>query len=623
MERAGIDCSGDNPDIRDALSDQSDNLVAEALLKVDRRSRIGGQKSPEWFREKFRQGIGVAEEADMAARAICIARKIVLHPLCSRQEILRMCKQGMTCRRQRHALAAALHQLCTKRRLDVAQACAGGGQRRVSAQRAGRDAAGFCDVPEQAQVIKIRANHSILRILRILSPEYTDLCAVIRSLSSARHEVGGNTMDQDLLLSACLVTVVIGLWATALLPEYLVALIFFATVAMLRLAPPDVLFSGFSSAAFWLILSGFVLGTAIRKVGLADRVAGLLAGHLAGSWPRMVGGVVLLTYALAFVMPSNMGRIALLMPIVMAFADRVGLGPDSRGRTGLALAVGFGTFQLSASILPANVPNLVMTGAAESAYGFHLSYLTYLTLHAPVLGLLKGAALTLCISVLFPASPRALDDIPPPAPMTVAEWRLAGLLLVTLGLWMTDGVHRISPAWIGLAAACLCLIPRIGFLNGDEFAAGVNVRTCLYIAGILGLAAFVAQSGIGARIGTALVAFVPLDPASPMRNFGALVGLITSLNFVVTANGVPALYTPLAQSLASSSGFTLATVLMIQVIGYSTPLLPYQASPIVVAMGMAKVPARDGIKLCLMLAAITFLVLTPIDYVWFGWLGWI
>ena len=59
-------------------------------------------------------------------------------------------------------------------------------------------------------------------------------------------------MDQNLPLSACLVAVTIGLWATARLPDYLVALLFFAAVAVLRLAPADILFSGFSSAAFWL-----------------------------------------------------------------------------------------------------------------------------------------------------------------------------------------------------------------------------------------------------------------------------------------------------------------------------------------------------------------------------------
>ncbi|AZV93436.1 citrate transporter [Bordetella sp. J329] len=428
-------------------------------------------------------------------------------------------------------------------------------------------------------------------------------------------------MTAEAWTSAGIIVVTIGLWATARLPEYLVALLFFAAAAVLNLAPPDVLFSGFSSAAFWLVLSGFILGVAIRKVGLADRIARSLAGRLTGSWPRMVGGVVLLTYALAFVMPSNMGRIALLMPIVLALADRAGLAEGSRGRTALALAVGLGTFQLSASILPANVPNLVMSGAAESAYGIHLSYLPYLVLHAPVLGLLKGLALTACLCLLFPAKPCTVLRIEPGEPLSPAEKRLGALLLATLALWMADAVHGISPAWIGLSAACICLLPRIGFLTGDEFATGVNIRTCIYVAGILGLTALVNHSGLGTAMGNWLLHLLPLDPASPARSFGALIALSSALNFTVTANGVPALFTPLAKSMAEASGLPLLTILMVQVIGYATPLLPYQASPIVVAMGMGHVKTWDGIRLCLALAAVTFLVLLPLDYGWFKLLG--
>ncbi len=427
-----------------------------------------------------------------------------------------------------------------------------------------------------------------------------------------------------LLPPAALSAGTVALWATARLPEYLVALLFFAVAVVLHVAPAELVFSGFLSSAFWLVLSGFVLGVAIRKVGLADRAARLLASHLSGSWPRLVSGVVLLTYALAFVMPSNMGRIALLMPVVMALADQAGLAAGSRGRIGLALAVGFGTFQLSTSILPANVPNLVMAGAAETAYGVHfayLPYLPYLALHAPVLGVLKGMLLATCICLLFPTKPQQVGAATQAGPLTAAERRLGLLLLATLLLWTTDTLHDVQPAWVRLAAACICLLPRIGFITGDEFATGVNFRTCIYIAGILGLAALVARSGLGDRIGQALLAVAPLDPGAPFRSFASLVGITALLNFVVTANGVPALFTPLARTLADASGLPLLTVLMVQVIGYATPVLPYQASPIVVAMGMGQVPARDGLRLCLALAAITFALLVPLEYAWFALLG--
>ena len=424
-----------------------------------------------------------------------------------------------------------------------------------------------------------------------------------------------------LFLPSLIIGLTILLWATSLLPEFITALLFFTVAMAAKIAPPEVIFGGFASSAFWLVFSGFVLGIAIRKTGLADRAARALSARLTDSWLSMVASVVLLSYALAFVMPSNMGRIALLMPIVAAMASRAGIQESTRAWYGLALAVGFGTFQLSATILPANVPNLVMSGAAEGAYGIHLNYLPYLLLHTPVLGWLKGILLVALICWLFPGKPHPPRDCTPPVPMSGAEKRLSWLLAVVLTFWVTESWHGIGPAWTGLAAACVTLLPRVGFINGDEFATGVNLRTCIYVAGILGLAITVTQTGMGDAVGQALLKMMPLDPERPFASFLALTGITTALNFIMTANGVPALYTTFAQSFADATGFPLLSVIMIQVLGYSTPLLPYQASPIVVAMALGKVPAKAGMLLCLALAIASYLLLLPLDYAWYQLLG--
>ncbi|HEX5998936.1 MAG TPA: SLC13 family permease [Hyphomicrobiaceae bacterium] len=430
-------------------------------------------------------------------------------------------------------------------------------------------------------------------------------------------------MDGNLIVTAILIAVTIGLWATGWLPEYLTALLFFAAATILHVAPPAVIFSGFASAAFWLVLSGYVIGIAIAKTGLAIRVAGVLATHIAASYTRMVLGVVVLTYALAFVMPSNMGRIALLMPIVLALADRAGLGEGRTGRIGLALAVGFGTYQLSASILPANVPNLLMAGAIETSYGLHLAYVPYLVLHAPVIGLLKGTVVVAAILWLFRDRTEMNGKIEPVGPLTGPEKRLAVLLALTLGLWITDSLHGIQPAWVGLAAACICLLPRIGFVTAEDFASDVSHRTMFYIAGVLGLATLAAQSGLGSLIGNAVLKVAPLEASAPFTSYATIVGFSTLLNFAVTANGVPAIFTPLAQTFATATGFPLITVLMFQVLGFATPILPYQAAPIVLAMGIGRIPLAAATRLCLVVAAVTFLVLLPLDYGWMALLGWL
>ncbi|CAM3718908.1 SLC13 family permease [Salmonella enterica] len=428
-------------------------------------------------------------------------------------------------------------------------------------------------------------------------------------------------LSHPLFLPSLVVGITVLLWATSLLPEFITALLFFTVAMAAKIAPPDMIFGGFASSAFWLVFSGFVLGIAIRKTGLADRAARALSAKLTDSWLLMVSSVVLLSYALAFVMPSNMGRIALLMPIVAAMAKRAGIADGTRAWYGLALAVGFGTFQLSATILPANVPNLVMSGAAEGSYGIHLNYVPYLLLHTPILAWLKGAVLIALICWLFPGAPCTPREAEASAPMSRNEKRLAWMLTVVLMMWVTESWHGIGPAWTGLAAAVVTMLPRIGFISGDEFASGINIRACIYVAGILGLALTVTQTGIGNAVGETLLHVMPLDTQKPFTSFLALTGITTALNFIMTANGVPALYTTLAESFAAATGFPLLSVIMIQVLGYSTPILPYQASPIVVAMALGKVPAKAGMLLCLALAAVTYLVLLPLDYAWFRVLG--
>lgn len=429
-------------------------------------------------------------------------------------------------------------------------------------------------------------------------------------------------MSREAAGTAGLGLLVIGLWATGVVPEYLPALLFFLVAVLARLAPPATVFSGFASTAFWLVFAGVVIGMAVNRTGLGQRLAQRLTGWFGSRYGAVIVGLVAVGTLLAFVMPAALGRVMLLMPIAMAIADRFGFARGRNGRTGIALAAGMGCFVPAFGILTANVANLVLAGAAEQQYGLRLTYGTYLLLHFPVLGLGKAAAIAALILWFFPDR----STTPPPAPTRPAmkrdERRLAIVLALALAFWATDFAHQVSPAWVGLAAAVLCLFPPLGIMPQKAFA-DMNWGPVLYIAGILGFAALVAAPGLGDALAAGMMAVLPLDAAAPARGFATLAMAGMALSAVVTIPAVPAVLAPLADDFARAAGLPVETVLMVQVLSFSTLLFPYQGPPLVVAMALGEVRFADATKMTLALAAVTVLVLMPVDYLWWRLLGWV
>jgi len=419
-----------------------------------------------------------------------------------------------------------------------------------------------------------------------------------------------------------LVLTMLALWATGVLAEYLTAMIFFTAAILLHIAPPEVAFSGFASSAFWLIFSGLFVGIAVNETGLGDRLARrLLRLFPTGSYAGVVAGNAALGVAMAFIMPSATGRILLLLPIYSAIAERLGYAPGGKGYSGVVLSGLFATFFPAFAILPANIPNVVLIGAAE-ALGLPLpDFAGYLFLHFPVLGFLRVVLISVIVIVLYRAAPTAPpgDEAPLP-PMTRAEWRLGVILAVALALWCTDRLHGISPAWVGMMAAVACLLPGVGVLK-PEVVRKINTASLLYLAAIIGVGTLVSVSGIGRLAADGLLGLLPLEPGNPARNFGLLSTIAALTGVIASQPGIPAVLTPLARDFAAASGLPVATVLMTQVVGFSTVLMSFQAPAMAVAVQAMGLPTREANRLCLIVAAFSAALLWPLDYLWWTVLG--
>ena len=143
----------------------------------------------------------------------------------------------------------------------------------------------------------------------------------------------------------------------------------------------------------------------------------------------------------------------------------------------------------------------------------------------------------------------------------------------------------------------------------------------IYVAGILGLGAMVAYTGLGDVFARFVLAHAGLEPEAPGRAYATLTFLSASTGLFATMPGIVAIMSPLAGELANATSFPLVTVLMTIVNGYTLVAFPYQVGPIVFALMLGGVRFREAVRLMLPLLIASVLLLIPLTFLWWRGLG--
>ena len=429
-------------------------------------------------------------------------------------------------------------------------------------------------------------------------------------------------LEPSVMRGAGAVTLGIGLWATRIVPEHLGAVIFFLVALLFAVAPPEVVFVGFQSSALWLVFGGLVMGTAAERTGLGDRVAELTVRFLPSSYLGILSLLALIAFLLGFFIPTGIGRLALLVPIVVGLCRQLGFRPGSRGYVGLVLGAAMATIAPTHGVLTANLPPIVLAGAAESIYGLRLFYLDYLVVNLPVLGIGGLVAIVAGCALLFRESPRPVARARAGTPWTTGQRRLLGVMIGAVALWATDGLHGIQPAWIALAAGVVCLLPRFSILLPGDMVKHIDYAPWFFTAGAIGLGAVATDTGLGELVGHGLIGWLDMTPGEHGFNYAMLILLDAAVGLVSTIVAAPAILTPLADAMAQATGWRLESVLMTQVPCYMFFPFPYQVPPVVLVMAMAGLAFGPVVRFLLLHLVLGFVMVLPLHYLWVQWLGY-
>lgn len=424
--------------------------------------------------------------------------------------------------------------------------------------------------------------------------------------------------------TAFVILIAVLLWASLLVPEYFTSLCFIAAALILQLAPPAVIFSGFSAKAVWLVFAGIVLGTAVQHHHLGASMFQRL-GLTRLSYKPLIWTLASFSLALAFVLPSAVGRVLVLAPLVRILCDELGLAERSNERSAICMTVIACTTLPAFAILTSNVPNMVLLGTVETVLGFSFTYPRYFAVNFPVLGACTFVLTTLVILRAFPGR------IPAPAPAattseghaytsTPEQRRLAVILATTLLLWLTEELHTIPAAWVGLSMALACLTPGIGVLEPQAITR-LNLGPWFFLAGVIAVGAVARHNGVADLVWQAFSHALPLEHASNFARYIVLFLFNMILGQLTTLPAAPSIFVPLIPPIAETTGWSMQALALASVPSYVYFAFPYQAPPLLIGTGLLAIPARTAMRVLVPVWLIGSFVLVPLHYLWGRTLG--
>jgi DASS family divalent anion:Na+ symporter len=392
--------------------------------------------------------------------------------------------------------------------------------------------------------------------------------------------------------AALLVALMVGAavqWVFRLVPDFVVGLLLLLLCVLLDVAPPELAFSGFASPVFLLVLGVFLLSAQLAESPWMARWSAALLRHTQGCTACRLGAVVLSALLLTLVLPSPMGRSALLAPLLPALVA----GRSPRTQTAVVFALAQGHTLWSTVFLTGNPLNFVLLGLLDLQSQLRFQWLHWLWA-AMIFGLVVGAGLAVLLAwLLHGGGPAALSDMPGPGadPSNTGPGGRAGrggpgglpgaaawqaqsaardaavpvLYLLLFAAVLTRPLHQVElHLVVGVLALLSCyLLP----MPLQTLRARLDWPTLLFIATLAAWQPMLAHAGVDDWLAAQLPALARHMPASPQLGIVALAVLVGLVRLVVP--GAPAFIVlatgalPLAPALGLSPwvlGFVLLSV---------------------------------------------------------------
>ena len=417
------------------------------------------------------------------------------------------------------------------------------------------------------------------------------------------------------------------LWITEALPLPVTALVPLLLFPSLGVAGFGAAAAPFADPVVFLFLGGFILGAALRRSGLHQRI-GLHVVTAAGTSPARLEAGMLAATALVSMWVSNTVTAMIMLPVAVAVIALFGQwgGSDAAARrnfaTAMVLAVAYGASIGGFTTLISTPPTALLAAYLAREHGIEISFARWMGFAVPLSLVMLTCAWALLVR-LHPAhgggaalAAAVRGEVDRLGRMSAAERRVGMVFVLAALAWTTRPIYGglvpaiDDPSIAVIAAVALFVIPSGrpdgGALLDWDDTASLPWGVLLLFGGGLSLAAAISSSGLAGWIGEAASAMA----GWPVLAVIAAVTVALVFFTEITSNTASAAtFLPVGGALALGLGIEPALVAVPVVLASSCSfMLPVATPPnaIVFASGHVGVAemARAGFWLDLVVAVL-------------------
>jgi solute carrier family 13 (sodium-dependent dicarboxylate transporter), member 2/3/5 len=389
----------------------------------------------------------------------------------------------------------------------------------------------------------------------------------------------------------------------------------------------NVAFSGFADSTPWFLFGALLIGAMTVKSGLGRRLAYLVMARIGATYPRILLGLIVTDLILTLVVPSGIARIVIMAAIALGLVEAFRTPGESNVARGMFLIITYCAALFDKMII-AGASSITARGLIEVNGQVDVRWGQWFVAFLPGDLITVAAAWGLTLW-LFPPEKVELDGgraylheqlgkLGPPSP---AELKAGLLIALATVLWVTDFIHHISPAKIGLGVGLMTLLPGIGPLRTDDLK-GLNYLAMFFVASALTMG-----NVLSATNGLAVLTDVAFAWMQPLMT-GTLASIVvlywTAFAYhIALSSDIAMLSTsiPLLMTFAKTHGFNPLMFGMIWTFASAGKIFVYQSAVLVVGYSYGYFTTRDLLRMGVLLTIVEFVVLVLLATLYWPLIG--